>query len=306
MPLYNINNNNLELIKKEKFSLEKDIQKLTENNLEKLFNLKFVTTEFQVSDLRIDTLAYNNEFNSFVIIEYKNTKNYSLIDQGYAYLSLLLNNKADFVLEYNEKFNANKNKKDFDFSQTKIMFISPSYSTYQLKSVNFKDLPFELWRFTKFSNNTILFDKIITNGQISINEIKNTNNKNLNKKINEELKIYDEDYHLSNKPDNIKELYSNFKESIQNEFEDIEVYSSKTYISFKCDDVTIVSVEPKANFIKLWFNMKKNTLNDYFEKTRDVSNIGHHGIGDYEAHIENNSEIPYLLELFKQTYNYKI
>ena len=95
MPIYNIQDNNLSLIKKINFKNERELQRLTENNLEELFNLKFIASEFQVDNLRIDTLAYREETNSFVIIEYKNTKNYSVIDQGYSYLALLLNNKAD-------------------------------------------------------------------------------------------------------------------------------------------------------------------------------------------------------------------
>ena len=86
MSIYNINENNLSLIKKVDFKKERELQRLTENNLEELFNLKFIATEFQVDNLRIDTLAYDSETNSFVIIEYKNTKNYSVIDQGYSYL----------------------------------------------------------------------------------------------------------------------------------------------------------------------------------------------------------------------------
>ena len=90
MPIYNIKENNLSLIKKVDFTNERELQRLTENNLEELFNLKFIATEFQVDNLRIDTLAYDEETNSFIIIEYKNVKNYSVIDQGYSYLSLLL------------------------------------------------------------------------------------------------------------------------------------------------------------------------------------------------------------------------
>ena len=144
MPIYNIQENNLSLIKKVNFKNERELQRLTENNLDELFNLKFIETEFQVDNLRIDTLAYDEETNSFVIIEYKNTKNFSVIDQGYSYLSLLLNNKAEFVLKYNQVFGENKGKQDFDFSQTRVMFISPSYTTYQLKSIEFNDLAFEL------------------------------------------------------------------------------------------------------------------------------------------------------------------
>ena len=89
MPIYNIEGENLTSIKQVKFKNEKELQGLTEKNLEILFNLKFVATEFQVDNLRIDTLAFSEETKSFVIIEYKNIKNYSVIDQGYSYLSLL-------------------------------------------------------------------------------------------------------------------------------------------------------------------------------------------------------------------------
>jgi hypothetical protein len=47
------------------------MQKLTENNLDSIFGLEFIATEFQLYNLRIDTLAFDNETNSFVIIEYK-------------------------------------------------------------------------------------------------------------------------------------------------------------------------------------------------------------------------------------------
>ena len=103
MILYNINNENLEEIKEVPFSKEIELHKLCEKNLEELFGLEFVKREVTLNNFRIDTLAFDKNTNSFIIIEYKNTRNFSVIDQGYAYLSLLVNNKAEFILEYNEK-----------------------------------------------------------------------------------------------------------------------------------------------------------------------------------------------------------
>ena len=36
---------------------------------------------------------------------------------------------------------------------------------------------------------------------------------------------------------------------------------------------------------------------------RDVSHIGHHGIGDYETLIDNDNDIEYIFGLIKQSYN---
>ena len=102
MDLYKIKRNSLEPVERESFKLEKDIQSLVESNLETLFNLEFVSSEFIVGEFRLDSLCFDNEVNSFVIIEYKKGSSYSVIDQGYSYLSLMLNNKSDFILEYNE------------------------------------------------------------------------------------------------------------------------------------------------------------------------------------------------------------
>lgn len=67
------------------------------------------------------------------------------------------------------------------------MFIAPNYTTYQLKSIEFNDLAFELWKVTKYSNNTVLYDKLnISENKASIKEVKTT--KMLIKKLLNTLK----------------------------------------------------------------------------------------------------------------------
>ena len=91
-------NNKIELKQKD-FKNEKELQNFFEKNVETILGYKFVETEFSVGNFRIDTLAFDEETKSFKIIEYKNVKNHSLVDQGYTYLKLLLERKADFVLK---------------------------------------------------------------------------------------------------------------------------------------------------------------------------------------------------------------
>ena len=105
MQIYKNNNWKLNQIKEVWFELEKHMQKLTEDNMENIFWLEFIITEFQLNNLRIDSLAFDNEANSFVIIEYKRWNSYSVVDQWMSYLSLMLNNKADFVQELSRKRN---------------------------------------------------------------------------------------------------------------------------------------------------------------------------------------------------------
>ena len=84
--------------------MERDIQKITENNVATIFGFEFVCSEYQLQNLRIDTLAFDKENKSFVVIEYKRDRNQSVIEQGFSYLALMLNNKADFILDTHDKF----------------------------------------------------------------------------------------------------------------------------------------------------------------------------------------------------------
>ena len=98
LQIFSINGTKLAEIREQQFPLESEIQSLTEANLHDLFELDFVKSEFELHGLRIDTLAFDNESKAFVIIEYKKDRNFSVVDQGMAYLNLMLNNKADFIL----------------------------------------------------------------------------------------------------------------------------------------------------------------------------------------------------------------
>ena len=84
MDLYNLKKNKLAEVQRVSFKLEKDIQNLVEENVETLFNLEFISSEFSVGSFRLDSLCFDNETNSFVIIEYKKGSSYSVIDQGYS------------------------------------------------------------------------------------------------------------------------------------------------------------------------------------------------------------------------------
>ncbi len=305
MSLYSINNSKLEPIRKVEFKYERELQKLTEENLEELFGLKFVASEFQLDNLRIDTLAFNEETKSFVIIEYKKGKNYSVIDQGYSYLSLLLNNKAEFVLKYNQKFNKNYGKEDIDFSQTIVMFIAPNYTTYQLKSIEFNDLAFELWKVTKFNNNTVLYDSInVSENKASIKEVSSSQPNTVKAKVNKEIRKYTIDDVFVKRPHMI-DFFNVVKEKIEDEFDEVIIKATKLYIVFKVNNKIFMSIEPMSQYLKFWINMPVGELNDPENKTRDVSQIGHHGVGNYEINLKPEDDLYYFMSLIKQAYDNK-
>ena len=61
MDLYKISNNKLTQMERQNFALEREIQDIVESNVTELFNLQFVSSEFQIGKFRLDTLCYDEE-----------------------------------------------------------------------------------------------------------------------------------------------------------------------------------------------------------------------------------------------------
>lgn len=298
--LFNVSNNEIQEVKERPFISEKELQTLCENNLHKFINLDFVDTEFSVADFRLDTVAFDKEVNSFVIIEYKNQRNVSVIDQGYTYLSTMFNHKADFVLRYNIKFRDNKDLSDFDWSQARVIFICPNFTKYQINSINFKDLPIELWKIKRYQNNIISFEQIISaNSDESIKSIAPILDTDIKQEVSKETKTYSEKELLNAADDYIVDIYNELKEYILGLDDNITLKPTKLYIGFNRGRKSVVSIKLQKKSLILWINTEPNTLNDPKEIIKDVTNIGHHGNGNSQIQISDNEDIGYIEDLLK-------
>lgn len=280
-------------LKQSDFKNEKELQIYFEKNLQKILDYDFIETEFTVGNFRIDTLAFDKESNSFRIIEYKNVKNHSLVDQGYTYLKLLLERKADFVLKYNEKTFSNLKISDIDWSQSRIIFVSPIYTEYQLNATDFKNIPIDLIKITKYEEDIVDIEFIKKTSNVKVE------NKWEQKEINKEIKVYTEEDHLSKVSEETRKLYEILKDRIL-DLDDIDVDVKKVYVAFK-GRKNIVDVEFTQNKLRLDINMKKGTLDDPLNITRDITEVGHWGNGDYRVEVSKEDDIDNVIPLIKQS-----
>ncbi|AMG49647.1 MULTISPECIES: DUF5655 domain-containing protein [Enterococcus] len=305
MALYHINKHEMVEIQEVPFAKEKELQFLVEANLEKLFNLKFVATEFSVDDFRLDTVAYDEETKSFVIIEYKKGKRFSVIDQGYAYLNSLLAHKGEFVLNYNEQYpDQLKRTSEIEWSQTRVIFVANDYTNYQYGAVNNPDLPIDLVMVKKYKNGLIDVETLNKTNSKQSKANKQNNQREANKKgLSKEIKIYTEEEHLEKGSLEVQELYEELKEIILSWDSNIRIKPVKLYNSFKMKR-NIVDIEIQKKALKIWINLKYGELNDPENITRNVSETGHWGNGDYEIIMKDNQDIEYIASLIKESWRY--
>lgn len=305
MPIYQLQGDKLSQINESKIDLEKDIQKITEENLFTLFGLEFIASEFTIHDFRIDTIAYDPESKSFVIIEYKRDKSSSVIDQGFSYLSLMLKNKSDFVLEYYHKKSKKEiDKKEFDWSQSRVIFIANSFTTYQENAVGFRDLPIELWEVKKYDNNTILYNQIIT--AASNDSLKAIPKNSAISKIANEVKKHTEES-LIPKGTEGENLYNLLKEKIQLIDPNLYVHPTKLYLTFRLPGNW-------RNIISVWIKKEKLLLELLRSEPRDFQDpekkirYREDSFKHFNQHIslmdiESEKEVDYAAFVIKQLYD---
>ncbi|SES89320.1 DUF5655 domain-containing protein [Thorsellia anophelis] len=304
MKLFTSKQGSLAPIDEQPFALEKHIQQLTEANMDKVFGLEFIKSEFALNNFRLDSVCFDPINKCFVIIEYKNGKQFSVIDQGFSYLSLLINNKAEFVLLYNEYLDEKSKhhalrKEDVDWSQSRVIFVSPSYTVFQKESINFKDLPFELWEIKQYTNGTVLFSPIKATKQTeSINFLSQSNPEIFD--VVKEVKVYNESDHLHDLPTTLIERYERLRDEILN-LGDITLVPRKKYLAFTGSKRNIVDLVLTKSKIKVYINLKYSEIDDPKKRVRDITHIGSWGNGDCEFIFEKEEELDYLLMLIKQS-----
>ena len=307
MDLYKVSNSQtLEQVSVTRFDLERDIQQVVEKNTQELFNVQFVKSEFSVQGYRIDSLCFDQEAKAFVIIEYKNTHSYSVIDQGFTYLSTMLNNKSDFVLEYNETTGENLKRDEVDWTQSRVIFVSPSFSQYQKDSVNFKDIPFELWEVKRFTGDLIGFNRLITGSKESIRGFETNTDSVLS-----EVQVADEDTILRKVPKSIQKIYYELKERMAS-WDDISFNAKRHYVSvlrgnkvkiylilqksqIKIDMIRRVDFSGDVQSVPIRFTLDdpKNLFSLIVNEYKEV----------YTCSVTENSGLDYLLMVMKQKFD---
>ncbi len=156
MPIFQRKEKTLKLIKPKKFTNEKELQNLIEQNLEEIFNCRFIATEYSTGPVhggRIDSLALSEE-NSPIIIEYKVVESSQLVNQSLYYLSWMKDHKGDFEIAVQKAFP--NEKIEVDWIAIRVICLAPDYKKFDLHAVKMMGSNIELWQY-KYYDNDILF-----------------------------------------------------------------------------------------------------------------------------------------------------
>ncbi len=284
------------------FEKEKKLQNFTEANLQELFNLEFVSTEFNLESFWLDTLAFDPATKSFVIIEYKKVENFSLMDQGQTYLNLVLDHKADVLLEYLEKTNKPLKKNEVDWSQTRVMFIGPKFNTYQKRALS-ETLPFELWEVTLYDGGLIEYDEIVPIGLQKKTEKKAMTV--LAGTAGHEIKTYTIEDHFKKSETNVFDVFQKLREQILLLDTQIKEKPVSSYIGYQLKGYIIVWIQVLKDRLFINIALENPADPDSRLEIRTTTANTSSKLRQWRFILKSDKDIAYVMRIISQSYEFR-
>ena len=309
MAIFEIEKGKAKRVRLSEFKLEKELQKLIEENLETIFNCHFISTEFSTGNIhsgRIDTLAISED-NNPVIIEYKKVASSDLINQSLYYLHWIKDHKGDFQIAANKTLNK---QVEVDWSDIRVICLAPEYKKYDLHAVQVMGANIELWQYKIYENGILNIEEIYrrTHANSQNESINDCNSKNpimveAGKKaaITRKTATYSLNEHSYNLDETILELFNTIRDFIISLDSSIEETPKKHYIAYKTSQ-NFVCMQTYKKKITLYLKLNSNEISVIPKQGRDVRNIGHYGTGDFELTLHNLSDFEETKYLINEAY----
>jgi len=287
MPIFRKENGTVKQLKTSNFENEKELQNLVENNLEEIFGIRFIDTEFSTGEKhggRIDTLGLD-ENNSPVIIEYKWGEKNNVINQGMFYLDWLVDHKGDFQIAVEKKIGS---KIKTDWGQPRLILIASSFNRYDKHAVNMMAENIELWVYKLYKGDILSFEIE------AISKVASPKGKRVTKI---DYKSYDLNYHLNKTGQDLQQKIKELREKIRELPNIEEKYEQKTGITYRTSK-SFVRFEFFKTYIQILLRQPK--YNDPKKLIRDITEFqwGYKG----QIKLKIDSDIDYIFNLIKQSY----
>ena len=274
--------------------LEKELQTLIEQNMEIFFGVRFLKSEYAVTNGRMDSIGID-ENNSPVIFEYKRSQKENVINQGLFYLDWLLDHKADFKLLVIDKLGMEA-ADNIDWSVPCVICVAHDFTKYDMHAVNQMQRNIKLVSYRRYDNGMLLLEHL--NTPIVKPIMENMGDENGTKNSTQKTHLEK----LAATSENMKNLYHSICDFIESLGDDIVSNQLKLYLAYKkVQNMVCIEIYNKQIILFLKLNPDTVKLENGF--TRDMRSIGHYGTGDLQITIKNAADFERAKPLLERAYN---
>lgn len=303
--LFNIEGNRTTEVKGNSVRLERELQVLMESNLEELLGVRFLETEYSTGTQhggRIDTLGLDGD-NCPVIIEYKRHSNESVINQGFYYLSWLLDHKAEYEKLVEERLGAEV-ARNIEWDHPRIICVAGGFNKFDIHTADVlsSSSNIDLVRYIRYDNHLLL--EKVHSSEINIKS-KKTFVPDKGRVVTtvvehagESDKAVIRDFNKMT--DEVKELYKELEDYIFGLGDDVVKRTHQRYMAYSRFG-NFMTLLFQKNRIVLYLFLEPETI-EFTENMRDMSVRDNHRIGDVRFDITSREELERGFNLVERAY----
>ena len=276
--------------------LEKDLQKLLEENMFTFFGVTFLKSEYRITNGRMDSIGID-ENNCPVIFEYKRSVNENVINQGLFYLDWLLDHKADFKLLVMDILGKEK-AANIDWSMPCVICIANDFTKFDEHAVNQMQRNIKLVRYRKFGDNLIAFE------HLNAPQVQPITYEEPQTKPSSKSGWKDKNFkqYFAESGEKNQNIFYSIRDYVLSLGDDIAENQLKLYVAFK-KAKNFVCVEVYQSQILCHLKLNPDTVDLVPGFIEDVRTKGHWGTGDLRLIIKSMEDFEKTQHLIARAYS---
>ena len=276
-------------------ALEKSLQTLIEQNMETLFGVRCLASEYSTGKKhggRMDSLGIDENGNP-VIFEYKRAVNESVITQGLFYLDWLMDHRGDFELLVLKQLGSGVT---VDWSNPRLVCVAGDFTRYDEYAIGQMNRSVELVRYRSYDDSLLALELVASTSAkaTAAGESTSSASGGTSKSVSQ--------YHES-APQALKDLYDSVEQYLLNLGDDVTRIVNKNYYDFRrLKNFACVEIHPQSKRVVAYVKVDPDTVELEPNFTRDVRKLGHFGTGDLEISLGNTDDLSRAQPLFDKSY----
>ncbi len=285
-------------------ALEKSLQALIERNMDALFGVRFLASEYSTGIKhrgRIDSLGID-ENGSPVIFEYKRAVNENVINQGLFYLDWLLDHRAEFKLLVLETLGSDA-AAELDWATPRLICVANGFTRYDEHAVQQINRSIELYRYQDYEGDLLALELVSAvaatpqPGEEGPGAAAGSA-----KKPSAASKTVSE--YLDQAPESLKDLMGQLDAFAVALGDDVTKRTLKLYFAYRrIKNFLCVEVHPQNHELLMFVKVDPDTVALEPGFSRDVSSIGHFGTGALELRVRDldglNKAQPFIAQSYE-------
>lgn len=280
--------------------LERSLQSRFEENLEALLGVRFLASEYRITDGRMDTLGID-ENDAPVIIEYKRSSNENVINQGLFYLNWLVDHKGDFELLVQRELDMEA-AQSIDWNGPRLICIANNFTKYDEHAVRQMNRNIDLIRYKEFPPDLLLLEQLTSTTAIGGSGVSSSQVQSSSAGAAAYRATVTD--HLEGASSEMLDRYGLIRDYLLACGDDVQEKTLDNYVAFR-RIMNFACVQLRNQIGKVLVYLRVDPANIELEDgfMRDMRNKGHYGTGDLELNIMSDDDFERAKPYFDKAYN---